>query len=263
MDLFPTYNFLFNSDSHAINVADMTMKNNLFTLLNQDSSNISSKLVTLGGVKTDTTFGYKTKLPTIMDKLLGNYLDGHPTESIYNEGDNAVLKSSSLFGFNQLVLDQMDHGEIIYKQEGIKQILNSLGINYNESEIIEGNKTNLFPSLIFFVLSPVELQVEAGGKVYTENQGLIFIPNPISGDYLIKATGKESGKFSIIIYYLNEETEFWKRLEGEVGIANPTEQEFNYVFNLNTSTNELTFNKEDLLQELITYLNILNRTANN
>ncbi len=262
-DLFPTYSFLLNENMQTIDISNMTIENILFTLLNQDYTNISDKLVTLAGAKTQTTHGYKTKLPTKLDKLLGNYVDGRPIENIYDQGDNAVLKSSALFGTNKQVLDLLDHGEIIYKKEGIKKIMDSLEISYNEAEIIEGSKTNLFPSLLFLVLSPVELQVQTNGNVYTENQGLIFIPNPISGEYLIKATGKEPGKFSIIIYYLSNEKEVWKRLEGEVASNNPTEQEFNYVFNLNTSTNELTFNKEDLLLELITYLNILNETVNN
>lgn len=221
-DLLPIYPFLFKKEQ-VLSIDDMSIKND--TLLSYDPipDSVISMLTTLSGQSEDSLFGYYIEENNTLDKLLNNYIDGRPTQAIYKTGDGLILQTSAKIGNNPINLN-LNHGELIYKKEAINSILDALELPHDENQIIEGQKTTISPSLVFLVLSPVQITVEGNGQTYQENEGLLFIENAKTGKYTIKAQGKDLGKYSIIIGKIGTENDTWERIEGEV-VKNPaTEQ---------------------------------------
>ena len=259
-DLLPTYNFLKNQNNQEINVLTMKVKNNTLLSYQENFSNIFSSLRTLAGEKGDTLFGFKVGQRTIFDQLLDLYPDGRPIERYYQNGDLTVTLNSAKAGNNPIVLN-LDHGEIIYKKEAIKKIFETLDINYQESQIIEGRKTNIFPSLIFLLKSPAEIEAEFNSEIYPENEGMIFIENAQPGDYILRIKGKENGRYTVIIGQLTADNDLWTTIEGEISQNPPTSQVDIYRFNFNPQSLQFVLsNLSVFFDELILYLNDLNKT---
>ncbi len=255
-DLLPTYNYILNADKTPITIDSMSIKNN--TLLNYNHFFLDSVLLinTVVGEKGNTLSGFRVTSPTFFDKLMGNYIDGRPVENIYEIGDYVVTGKSAKIEPNSKTLS-LDHGELVYRSQGIKEILNALGIENKESDISEGDKTNLFPSLIFLVRSPIELEVKFENQIFSENKGVVFVENAHPGNYEMIAKGKEKGRYSVLIGSTNENYDNWYEIEGEITSDDPTGERDRYSFILEQHRSELNFKEQDLLNELINYLDFL------
>lgn len=258
-DLLPTYNFLKNQNNQEIKIQTMKIKNDTLLSYQSTFSNIFPVLQTLAGEKGDTLSGFKVGQRTILDQLLDYYPDGRPIENYYQNGDLTVISQSAKAGNNPLILN-LDHGEIIYQKEAIKKILDALNINYQENQILEGGKTNIFPSLIFLLKSPAEIEVEFNEERYQENEGMIFIENASAGIYTLKVKGKEKGRYTVIIGQLTTNNDLWTTIEGEISQTPPTSQIDIYRFNFNPQNSQFVLSDLSLLfKELILYLNDLNK----
>lgn len=242
-DVFPTFNFLKNSDQF-VDIQTMSIQNTTLSTFNSQLSSIYDLFYAVYGEKnTDTTDkGYIIEPPSSIDTLWGNYTDGKPTSSFKANGDYLVL-STSAKDENDPDYQQLpfDHGEIVYKNEAIKKILATASIPYQDSQIVEGLKTVLTPSLIFLVKSPVQMEVELNSQVYSETDGIIFIPDALSGIYTLKAKGLDKGKYTIYVGRISEQNDIWDEYHGEITQDLPTSQTDTYTINFNRQFATSTF----------------------
>lgn len=254
-NLLPIHNYL-RQNNIDISVSSMKIKNNIlpYSLTPFDT------LKAIVGEKGNTLSGYEVSKRTILDELLDSYPDGRPTQPTYSLGDFTVISENAKMGTNFTVLPK-DHRELIYSKEGVKKILDSLNISYLESNIVEGRGTKVTPSLIFLMLSPAEMEVTHADQSYQEQDGMIFIENASSGEYQIKATGLEKGRYTILIGQMGQQSDVWSRVEGEITQNPPTNQIDTYQvrFDDQSPGNPIT-TPQTLIDELLIYLADQNKT---
>lgn len=210
-DLLPIYPYL-KSGHSLISLDSMEIKNNLLPRFT-DASTLFPYLYTIAGNKGPTLSGYTIKQRSKADKLLNNYIDGKPSEEIKSTGDYVITQSSSSIGNNIKELN-FDHSELIYKKESLKEMLNILKIDYQDSQVIEGQPTVITPSIIFVLKSPAEIKVIYNNKEYSEKDGIIFIPNAVSGTYKIEVIGTGNGSYSLITGQIGTNTDNWTTIKG-------------------------------------------------
>lgn len=265
-DLFPTYNFLYDQNNNEINVQNMQIKNNLLPTYDQTFPGLFPVLQTIVGEKGNTLSGYKVGQRTDKDILLDLYPDGRPTETKTEIGDYVITSRSAKADTDFSTLN-LDHDQLVYKEEGIKSILNSLQVTYQDSQIIEGGKTNIFPSIIFLILSSAKLEVDFNGQPYQEEDGIVFIENAQEGIYQLRAIGQELGFYNIIIGQIGTDEDAWSEISGEITQSPPTSQIDTYTVNYDPQNPvEFPVNQTDptsLFDILITHLNQINQNLKN
>ncbi len=265
-DLLPTTNYLIDSNNKEIPLQLMQIRNEVLPKYNSSFENIFPYLKTIIGEKGDTLSGYKVGQRTILDQLLDNYPDGRPIGHILQPGDFTITSTSAAIGNDPAVLN-LDHGEIVYKPEGIKKILTSLNIDYDESQITAGSKTNIYPSLLFIMLSPAEMEVSLEDESYLEQNGLIFIDSAQTGLYTLKVKGKNKGRYTVLIGQIGVNNDQWNKIEGEITNEIPSSQIDIYSFNFDSLSPQPFYtaieNIDLLFNELIIYLTDINKNLKN
>lgn len=252
-DLFPVYNFL-KKDNIEINISDMKIKNEV---LSSESYNTNlTNLTTIVGEKGNTLKGFNVINQTFVDKLLGNYQDGRPQSSFSEIGDYTILSSSATLGTPVVV--NFEHGELIYKKEGIKKILDLLNIQYDDLQITEGKGTIIDSSLIFLIKSPATMEVVYNGQTYTEQDGIIFIENAQSGNYQLNIIGKENGPYTVVVGQISKEKDLWSEIKGEIINNPPTSQIDSYTIKFDNNFPKPISSSSSILDEIISDLNSFN-----
>ena len=220
-DLLPTYTYLYRRNDNQIPYTNYLYQNSLLAQYG-DLSEINSALISTVGEKGDTAYAYKLGSRNFLDKLLNNYPEGRPEETKLVIGDFVVPGFSAQTENHEIL--NLDHGELIYKKQGIESIFNNLGLNYQEEQIHASSGTQIFPSILFLVLSPVTLEVEHNGQTYQENEGVILIPGSQEGNYALRAHGNESGEYTLIVGNLSQQNDQWLKIEGKIEAENPQDQ---------------------------------------
>lgn len=237
-DLFPTYNFLKNLQNQEININSLSVKNNLLMNYQSDFPRIFPVFQSITGEKGNTLSGYQIKQRSTLEQILDLYPDGRPTGSYFEDGDLTVISRSARAGYSPVTIN-LEHGELIYKTDGLIKILENLDISYGNSQLVQGRATKLTPSLVFLILSPAEIEVTHNENTYRETDGVIFIENYQAGDYVIKAKGKEAGQYTIVIGQLNETNDNWLTIKGEINGISPTTQTDIYQLNFNPQLSQI------------------------
>jgi len=235
-DLFPTFNFLKNSQGNEISIDNLTIKNSFLTPYNQSFSDIFPIFTAIYGEKDNNTpAGFIIEPQTIVDKLLGNYSDGKPKELYFDFGDYTILSKSASQDTDSEKF-YFDHGEIITKKDAIKKILNLFNISFGDDQIIEGQVTKISSSLIFLIKSPATMTVKFDDQIYTEDEGIIFIPNAQSGNYVLKVQGVDQGKYEVVVGQISENNDLWESINGEITESSASSQIDNYNILYNNQT---------------------------
>ena len=235
-DLFPTFNFLKDTLGNEISTDTLTVKNTFLTSKNQTFSNIFPLFTAIYGEKDNQTLsGFIIQSANPYHQLLGNYADGQPVTSLYDVGDYTSLSKSANQDADSIML-ALDHEEIITKKEAISKILETLKIDFTDSQIVEGQKTTISPSLVFMIKSPAVMTVEFDSTVYEEQDGIIFIPDAQSGEYTLKAKGSALGMYEIIIGQISDTNDLWETIDGEITASPPSAQIDTYILNFNNQT---------------------------
>ncbi len=224
-DIFPIYDFL-KINNKMINVMDMEQKNYFF-MDNYSKIGSLQKIQSIASDYHPTLSGYNVKLNNIFDQLIGNYTDGKPISEIKANGDEVVtFASASLYGKNST--EKLGHGELIYKKEAIKKILDGLNVDYKDNQIVEGAGTVISPSLIILIKSPIEVELLFKNTIYNANEGIIFVENAETGKYSLKIKGKEKGDFQIVIGQIANKNEIWSTIDGKISNIKPETQKYTY-----------------------------------
>ncbi|MFA6016545.1 MAG: alpha/beta fold hydrolase [Patescibacteria group bacterium] len=233
-DLFPIYNFL-KKDGKDINISEMKIKNELlsYETYKTNGTNLTN-VESVVGKKGNTLKGFNVIDQTITDKLFDIYPDGRPQSSFSEIGDYTVLSTSATIGIP--IILKLEHGELIYKKEAIKNILNLLNIQYGDEQIVEGKGTIIDSSIMFLIKSPATMEVVINGQTYTERDGMIFIENAQSGDYQLKVKGVDKGKYEVIVGQISKENDLWESISGEITQSPASSQTDNYNILYNSQT---------------------------
>lgn len=231
-DFLPTFNFLKKANGEEINIDDMLTSNTTLRRYNNSLPNFFSKFVAIYGEKdAKTPAGYIVSEPVLNSQGVFSE-DPYPIGKFFDVGDYTVLSQSGKDerdpDFQKLPLD---HNELIYKKEGIKKILETSGIDYDESLIVEGKKTEISPALVFMMQSPAQMEVIFGGKTYQEEDGIIFIPGAESGQYTIKVKGLEVGEYTLTVGKISKNNDSWDKIEGVINQDPSGNQVDSYTLN--------------------------------
>lgn len=238
-DLLPVFNYLYSNDNQEIDFQNLEIKNNFLLNYNNNFFSIFPFFKAIYGEKDNhTPSGF----------IVNN--DNYPIEKLFSYGDYTVLSKSA---FNELDNDfekiNFDHGEIIYKKEAIKKILESLDINYQEKDLVEGEKTKISPSLIFIIKSPATMQLIDEDKIINEDEGIIFYDDVIEKDYLLKVKGLEKGEYQLLIGKIYSDKDIWEEKQGEIIDDQLENQIDSYLISMlpePTPTNILTITPTDI-----------------
>lgn len=236
-DLLPIFAFLKDESGQLISTQSMILKNPTLPKFNFSFPQIYHQFTSLYATNIETPEYYTTQPPTVFDNLLGNYQDGRPVSLLKGSGDGTVLTKSA-FEINDndsLVFNNFNHGEIIYKKEVIKKILDTLNLNYDENNISEGKRTVISPSLIFLIRSPATMEVVApDNNHYFEEEGIIFIENATTGNYQLLVKGKEKGSYQIIVGQIAANNDLWETIDGSIETDQPENEVDRYQINFNS-----------------------------
>ncbi len=224
-DILPTFPYL-KINGVEKPISEMKQKNNWLESLNQLPLPVPliSILNTIVGVKENSTLRWiNIQERNKLDQLLGKWVDGKPVSEENATGDDAVLNfSASLDNAAHVInLPGFDHGDLVETIEGQQAIIDLLGLS--PSEIIPAPEITYEPSLVFEIASPANITVfDPNNNLITENQKLVFIPNPILGNYKIEVNQEGSGgHYRLLIGNINSSGDTWTEEEGETNPIQP------------------------------------------
>lgn len=238
-DILPTVPYLYNN-ANPIAPQAMQLKNTTLPLLDQTIQQFVVTFRTTLGTSIDTVGSYKTRPRTVLEQYLNYYVDGAIGMAQMNNGDGLVLDSSAQLQTIATSLPQRDHRAIIYTNDAISSILNTLEIPYTSDMIIPGARTTLRPALIGVILSPANLSIIHGGITYTANQGLVYIPNPSSDTYTVIAQGTARGDYTIILGAMGPDNDTWETITGSITAPDPTTETDTYQIILDAATPDIS-----------------------
>jgi len=257
-DLLSTYPYLYGFNNQPILMDSYQFTNEYLFTKNLSLGALDSLLFSLSGNAGNTTSGYVLGGRSHFDRILNLYPEGRPIQTIRALGDFVVTELSAKT--NQAAVLNLDHGALIRNQAGIQAILDQAGIEYSTEEIVEGESTQIFPSLVFLVLSSARLEVEIGNQTYREEKGILLVPNYQGEPVLIKAIGQSTGNYEIRIGYLKPDRDVWSSIHGT--ILHPNEEIDIYSLTLAANSN-LVLNADSLLEQIRLRLQLLYEKTNN
>jgi len=78
--------------------------------------------------------------------------------------------------------------------------------------------------------------VEFNNSIFTEDEGIIFIPDAQSGSYDLKVQGVDQGKYEIIVGQISENNDIWDSINGEITKSPASSQIDNHNIIYNNQT---------------------------
>lgn len=249
-ELLPTYDYLRDADTgqlrdypdnYPVNtfLDDLNSQENLDTLINSgiDIANIvsDSDISTLDTLVVENSDDDK------------KWEHGEPTSYEFSFGDGTVLiKSAKGFMGDYSIIVNSDHSDLPTK--AINQILTILNphiIEFPTEHSIEW--VTVDDILVITVHSPINILVTApdGSQIGdgsdlnnqiplafysgTEDPEFITIPNPLEGNYEIKAIGTDSGAYEIEVNYINDtEQKLIQTISGKAKSGENYEHNFDF-----------------------------------
>lgn len=230
-DLLPTSPYLVNATTNTeIPKESMQVWNTWLTELNTNLTSLYPVFDAIIGSGSQTPLLYKITNPSQLDKLLGNWIDGKPVETLSSDGDDTVLTSRAAFTDDPSWNLEKTHGGLIASKEGIEKILQLFAIDHTEADIQEGSITSLAPGMIFLLRSPATLIVsDSDGNTYTEQNSIVVIPNAKTGTYQVNITGTDNGTYHLLIGQFTETDSAWSEITNT--ISTNAIQRYDIAFN--------------------------------
>ena len=209
-DLLPTQPYLIQkSNNTEITKNQMHVWNTWQETLNSAVIPIYQIFDAITGMNINTPNRYIVTQPDRIDSLLGNWEDGKPDSTQLESGDGTVTNLRSAFLDDPSHALNKNHGELIASKEGIQKILDILAIDHTKNQILEGTTTTFAPGLLFLLQSPATILITANGQEYHDQDGILYIPNAQSGNYLTKITGTGNGKYHLTIGQFGTNNTVW------------------------------------------------------
>ena len=160
---------------------------------------------------------------SVLDEILNRWRDGHadpdPPPADTTAGDKTITLASAHIGGNNLTLNNVEHDKI--PEAAQAQVLETLGLTPSGPMITYDLPDSLLGTVI---LSPVDPVITGpNGEVLSENANtfpdaeyvddpadpngpkLLVIANPPEGDYDVTLTGTDTGPYSVITAFADED----------------------------------------------------------
>lgn len=260
-DLLPTFDYIKTSQNTWLPVNSMQYKNNLLSFYNNKIQEIDTKTSMIAGIGHNTLSGFIIKPVEGIDNIIGNYPDGYPLQNFFEVGDALIPKKSA--EINTITNKKeiaLNHWQLIADKKGVQAVLQFLNIQAEDEDITAGKLTNITPSLIFLIKSPAFMTVtDPNNQTYAENEGMIFIENPVNGQYSLKVTGTDNGHYSILIGKNGIDDDVWQSIDGDITQNPPSAQTDIYPLTINLNDKSIPISSgKVLLKDLIQYLKHIN-----
>lgn len=233
-DLMPSFNYL---SKFGLNLSPSSLHFvNLLLPQLQDYSLLDGKTTTITGEGFDSVekiiLGQRNKV----DQLLGNWIDGKPINKINTQqGDTSVLLKSG--SFNRPTIENftfnLDHGGIISDQLSLTKILQILDLDL--PVVSNQPSTESQNYLVFMVHSPVRLDLPNLPENAYQDDEIIIIPDPITGQYNLDLVGTGKGHYVLSVGQIFGDFVTWNDFEGEVNLGEIIG--FPFIINPNQPTN--------------------------
>jgi len=209
-NLLPSEPYLKREDGSFIPQSSMKIWNSWLTTLNTSAPSMYPIFDAIKGTGFPNTPLYFTVTPpTWLDTSLGNWTDGKPIKTDVADGDDLIAGTREVFSDDPSFAVNQSHRNTIASTEGIKKILEKLEIPFTDDNIVPGAETKLTPGVVFFLLSPATFTVTYNNQVYTESDGILYIPDAKNGTYTITVTGTGTGTYSLNIGQFTETKTVW------------------------------------------------------
>ena len=216
-DILPTYPYLKGAATHLNLDMDKLgdeFQNSYLLGLNNSFSNYSDRFtrITSTSYQVDKVYGVAGYME---DQIRGVYMHGRPTTVLISApGDQTVLAESASITNDSFIDIPFDHKGLIYSQQGIQKILETLGIAIEINNITAGQPTNFKPSLSLLMRSPATINItDQNNQVVSSNDKFVFIPNYDSGNYKVEVVGTDEGTYELIIGQVTEDSNHWESFE--------------------------------------------------
>jgi len=223
-DLMPIFDFAKNEEGKVIGVTTMDSYNVYLAELKENlTDGLRNLLNTIAGADKKTVEWIKLGERSLRDSLLGKWPDGKPTGDYEytSEGDLTVLEKSALIDETNQQTVNNSHVELVETNEGIKAIVDALGILATPAAGLSNPPRN--PSLLFFLHSPADIRVKdpdgfwAGegiaspmpNSIYSAEDDLLLIYDAQDGEYQIDVMGTGEGNYQLELGQLTESGEIW------------------------------------------------------
>lgn len=232
-DILPTFDYLQNNTTpfSTIPLSSMRQENSnpyltdLNLAINSDFLDIFTAIY---GEKGNTPNIYRVSKPSWLEKTLNLWQDGKPVSTQYSSGDLAVLSSSGkIESGNSEIVTNANHTELVTTERGIQKIMDVLGLS--PSSIVTYPDFDFSRGLLFF--SPMSTQLEINGpsgNFSDDNSGIITIPSPLQGEYLVKLTGSQNNPYSFFYGQKNLDSVLWNNFQGTLTSGQTTQYRFTY-----------------------------------
>lgn len=210
-DFLPIFNYLLK-DNQEIDVNTMTHQNNWLKTLTA-----TEDLATLNGDQQQTLAGIDVEDSSWLDEYLGKWSDGKPQNKRFSsQGDATVLLASASINNVPNETLNLQHSGLISATGGLEKIIELLGLNI--STIVNQTQAPAAqPALVFFLHSPASLNLQnpPANTIVSQEDNLIIIPNPSSGQYQLQVTGIASGSYHLEVGQITADETLWQTLAGD------------------------------------------------
>ncbi|MEK9200406.1 MAG: alpha/beta hydrolase, partial [Patescibacteria group bacterium] len=238
-DVFPTYDFLKNSQGALKPLGSMTHKNDYLPEVDEDED-IADRTMTIYGSGLDTLWGYSYVNRNSLDTLLGKWVDGKPTSDIFEDGDDTVIVDSAKQFSGDYSESSEPHSRLLRGQGEIEAILSHLAINETATGDSESEPDS---ALVISIASPATFVVTGpDNTVHNPSDNLLVIFDPVDGEYTVTLTSTALGEYKLMVGKLTEDDSAWQSYSGTFTKVGKT-QEYKTTFEESSSdlgTNPLT-----------------------
>ncbi len=216
-NLLPTFDYLKDSLGILKPESSMVTQNNWLPTNTFNPPFYGVTVGSLSGSGYQTLQTLEVKPPSRIDKRIGNWLDGKPTENkTYSDGDGTVLTESSLLPGAQNTFLSLKHDALIYDQQGVATILNFLNGNDSLRAAAINTNNNGFSIKPSTGISALVIIIDGGRAILTDNvtsfedtEGQITLLNPQNNSYKLTVTPdsilRGKAKYKIIVLQLFED----------------------------------------------------------
>lgn len=254
LNIWPTFDFLKNTDGSIKPLSSLTWHNNFLPELDGSLPDILDLLSTISGnIPSSTKRFIVVEEPSETNIRFGKWVDGRPVSVENDAGDETVLLSSSqIDSSSNHELNNLSHTEIIYKEEGLGKILEILGV---EGEIETSIFENFNKAIMAFIASPATFKVIGpGGQEFMPSDNLLIINNPQDGEYEAVVTGQEDGEYTLYFGRIKGGDEAWDIVKNHILEGNEATHQFEVNFDDADLGSEPIEKLEDLIEHLKTII---------
>lgn len=209
-DLLPTFDFA-KMGRRILPVADLESQNTYLADKNLTVAPVFDSLTAMVATGEQTKEWVKLKPRSIFDEVLGIWPDGRATGYSFGAGDGTVLKKSAKFEEDDFVEVSSNHGQMV--NDLVEEVFEELSLG----EVTEalGEVEDLSSSTVFFVGSPVDMNLVCNGDLYEDDEGFVVFDGQNYNQCEVNLVAMADGVYHLVTGKLGDE-DSWHYFEGEV-----------------------------------------------